>query len=237
MGYIFTGQGGTTARSGRFTSADTIIPEDIQGTQAWDRYAGMNNNPILYNDPSGHHVVPPREPQKTYPPSFGGYQIQATVAIGMPADAHRPVSGEKVSPLLFYGLALVVDDYGGVQIYGLTRAIEFNPILEQSPAELANPTDLLAFGATLAVGSIDGEGFTLEGTEAYEGYASDTVLGFEFLSVDWYEAVDPVTGMPDPEYMTGWDIGYSWGAPLSVGKVTTRAHPLTKRFGPTINPE
>jgi RHS repeat-associated protein len=38
----------------RFTQADTIIPESTQGTQAWDRYAGMNNNPIRYNDPSGH---------------------------------------------------------------------------------------------------------------------------------------------------------------------------------------
>jgi hypothetical protein len=24
--------------------------------QAWDRYAGMNNNPVRYNDPSGHNV-------------------------------------------------------------------------------------------------------------------------------------------------------------------------------------
>jgi RHS repeat-associated protein len=39
---------------GRFTQADTIIPESTQGTQAWDRYAGMNNNPVRYNDPSGH---------------------------------------------------------------------------------------------------------------------------------------------------------------------------------------
>ena len=39
---------------GRFTQADTIIPEETQGTQAWDRYAGMNNNPVKYNDPTGH---------------------------------------------------------------------------------------------------------------------------------------------------------------------------------------
>jgi len=39
---------------GRFVQADTIIPEQTQGTQAWDRYAGMNNNPVRYNDPTGH---------------------------------------------------------------------------------------------------------------------------------------------------------------------------------------
>ena len=36
---------------GRFTQADTIIPEGVQG---YDRYAYTNNNPINYVDPSGH---------------------------------------------------------------------------------------------------------------------------------------------------------------------------------------
>jgi|GEM_PF-1068994 len=39
---------------GRFAQADSIIPEAVQGTQAWDRYAYVNNNPIKYNDPTGH---------------------------------------------------------------------------------------------------------------------------------------------------------------------------------------
>ncbi|HEX5838020.1 MAG TPA: RHS repeat-associated core domain-containing protein [Anaerolineales bacterium] len=38
---------------GRFTSADTIVPQG-QGVQAWDRYAYVNNNPLNYTDPSGH---------------------------------------------------------------------------------------------------------------------------------------------------------------------------------------
>jgi RHS repeat-associated protein len=41
---------------GRFVSPDTIIPEASQGIQAWDRYAGMNNNPVRWNDPTGHDV-------------------------------------------------------------------------------------------------------------------------------------------------------------------------------------
>jgi hypothetical protein len=39
---------------GRFAQPDTIIPEQSQGVQAWDRYAYVNNNPIRYTDPSGH---------------------------------------------------------------------------------------------------------------------------------------------------------------------------------------
>ncbi len=38
----------------RFAQADTIVPLSSQGVQAWDRYAGMNNNPVKYTDPSGH---------------------------------------------------------------------------------------------------------------------------------------------------------------------------------------
>jgi hypothetical protein len=41
---------------GRFVQADTLIPESTQGTQAWDRYAFVNNNPVRYNDPTGHRV-------------------------------------------------------------------------------------------------------------------------------------------------------------------------------------
>jgi hypothetical protein len=40
---------------GRFTSADSIIPES-QGVQAYDRYAYVNNNPVKYNDPTGHFL-------------------------------------------------------------------------------------------------------------------------------------------------------------------------------------
>jgi RHS repeat-associated protein len=41
---------------GRFTSPDTIVPTGTQGTQAWDRYAFVNNNPVRYNDPTGHMI-------------------------------------------------------------------------------------------------------------------------------------------------------------------------------------
>ncbi|RJP48658.1 MAG: hypothetical protein C4583_13840 [Anaerolineaceae bacterium] len=42
---------------GRFLSPDTIVPTSTQGTQAWDRYAFVNNNPVRYTDPTGHRVT------------------------------------------------------------------------------------------------------------------------------------------------------------------------------------
>jgi RHS repeat-associated protein len=39
---------------GRFAQADTLIPS--AAPLAWDRYAGMMNNPVRYRDPSGHWV-------------------------------------------------------------------------------------------------------------------------------------------------------------------------------------
>jgi RHS repeat-associated protein len=38
---------------GRFAQADTIIPT-MGFSIAWDRYAGMTNNPIRFSDPTGH---------------------------------------------------------------------------------------------------------------------------------------------------------------------------------------
>ena len=40
---------------GRFVQADSIVPEP-GSPQSWDRYAYVNNNPVRYNDPSGHDV-------------------------------------------------------------------------------------------------------------------------------------------------------------------------------------
>jgi hypothetical protein len=36
--------------------ADTIVPLQVQGTQAFDRYAYVNNNPLRFTDPSGNRA-------------------------------------------------------------------------------------------------------------------------------------------------------------------------------------
>jgi hypothetical protein len=34
-----------------------MVPEAVQGVQAWDRFAYVNNSPVNFNDPSGHCLV------------------------------------------------------------------------------------------------------------------------------------------------------------------------------------
>jgi RHS repeat-associated protein len=46
---------------GRFIQPDTIVPS-AQGTQAFDRYAYVNNNPLRYTDPSGRWMCDMYEP-------------------------------------------------------------------------------------------------------------------------------------------------------------------------------
>jgi hypothetical protein len=38
----------------RFVQPDSIVPVASQGVQAYDRYCYVSNNPVRYNDPSGH---------------------------------------------------------------------------------------------------------------------------------------------------------------------------------------
>jgi RHS repeat-associated protein len=66
---------------GRFLSPDTIIPEQSQGVQAWDRYAYVNNAPTRFTDPSGHLPIDDEcgyqgqdcgSPLPTYPITISG---------------------------------------------------------------------------------------------------------------------------------------------------------------------
>jgi RHS repeat-associated protein len=42
-----------SAALGRFIQPDSIVP-DLTDTQAWNRFSYVNNNPVKYNDPTGH---------------------------------------------------------------------------------------------------------------------------------------------------------------------------------------
>jgi hypothetical protein len=43
------------------------VPVGVQGVQAWDRYAYVNNNPARFNDPSGHCIDPDNCPSVKNP--------------------------------------------------------------------------------------------------------------------------------------------------------------------------
>jgi RHS repeat-associated protein len=46
VGLLFYGARWYDPYLNRWTQPDTIVPEASQGTQAWDRYAYVNNNPV-----------------------------------------------------------------------------------------------------------------------------------------------------------------------------------------------
>jgi len=62
------------AASGRFLSSDTIVPEP-GNPQSLNRYSYVNNNPLRYNDPTGHcqaDMYGPRGCLGPYPDDGGG---------------------------------------------------------------------------------------------------------------------------------------------------------------------
>ena len=68
---------------GRFAQADTLIPEASQGTQAWDRYAAMNNNPIRYFDPTGHKACDGKDDTKceSIESAFKDWEVMLLAAV------------------------------------------------------------------------------------------------------------------------------------------------------------
>jgi RHS repeat-associated protein len=71
----------------RFTQADTVEPDGVQG---YDRYAYVNNNPVRYNDPTGHS-----------PWDTGYWSISLTVSL---SNSIPSGIGAQYSPLVSSGL-------------------------------------------------------------------------------------------------------------------------------------
>lgn len=134
---------------GRFTQPDTIVPVASQGTQAWDRYAYANNNPLRYSDPSGHCI-------------FG---IDTIVCVA--------VAGAALVAAVGYG-AQVYNNYQNGNSDPWTKNISAEPIIGGAllgagavifaPAAIAAGGDVLA-GAGLLTGStaLFGGGMSLYG--------------------------------------------------------------------------
>lgn len=68
---------------GRFMQADTIVPSH-QGTQGFDRYAYVNNNPVNGTDPTVHCFVDPRDPYVDYECHSLALQISKAESQGSP---------------------------------------------------------------------------------------------------------------------------------------------------------
>jgi RHS repeat-associated protein len=111
---------------GRFIQPDSIVPTSTQGVQAWDRYAFVNNNPVTYNDPSGHAIPVPTilwwPSNFNIPVSYGWDVVAKTAAdlLGGVLPVHFESDGN-------YGGAIVGDTYAqafdkGSTAFGLPLA-------------------------------------------------------------------------------------------------------------------
>jgi RHS repeat-associated protein len=130
-GLMFYGARWYDSQLGRFLSADSVIP-GAGNPQAWDRYAGMMNNPLKYTDPSGHETCDSDGQCGEYRPtnsdinkfsimyglSFSGkwrtdYMIAimiAAITIGSKmAEAINGAVGSDVFRSVFGGLTLYLD--------------------------------------------------------------------------------------------------------------------------------
>ncbi len=232
---------------GRFIQPDSIVPDPYNHLDG-DRYSYVRNNPVRYADPTGHMVACDRDDWAcqthwSYPPipvnndpyTFTQEELTAitpdgrknsfVIAIGIPSNLRARHRDEmKIPTVLHWGLSIVYDRTGGVQLYSETLAIDFKPRLELLSGEQANPSELFGAGFSVTKGLIWKEEFN---TKDYYGEAVVWGGGFDILTADYYESFPNKT-------LKGFDIGLSAGSPVSGWRISTFAHPITKRFDITF---
>jgi len=236
IGLYFYGARWWDPALGRFTSADTIIPEASQGVQAWDRYAGMNNNAVRYNDPSGHcidegdappgatrnNICPKPDPIKSIinKTRLGGEQYQAVFSIAFPFDdPNHEDSLLSGTNFVTFGLSLVVNHRTGeVGLFLITRdsgIIKGNDgrwRRDPGPAEQKIGESMMTpgGGVTFSKGYMGGEKFS-EGLEsAYRGSSISVEVSGSLLAGDGWAGIDDEG---DFSGVGGVDLGVGFGTP------------------------
>jgi RHS repeat-associated protein len=113
---------------------DTLIPQN-QGTQAWDRYAYVNNSPVNYNDPPGHRLV-------LCTAAIGGAigtivgavgYTAYTVATGTEFNTGQLLWRQEAARLLEHSLELVFGLLKGCQLQRQQQPRLLAPVLQQLP--------------------------------------------------------------------------------------------------------
>ena len=151
------------AALGRFIQADTIVPFESLGVQAYDRYAYTNNNPIRYVDPTGHTVAEDTEGgcglpnciislDPPFDPSIGGNNESSKEEEKASETSEKRPS---LVVLIAIGLpltgAIVLTELG---LTGAEIAIGAATIAQPELTLLTLPLELILMSASLAVGDL-----------------------------------------------------------------------------------
>ena len=141
------------ASLGRFTQPDSLlVPTGTQGTQAWDRYAFVNNNPVRYNDPTGHKIEDEEEEDRNS-------EEECTLCINYtlrPEDAEKLIADLDAILEILTAIDLAqlgIDAFTGVNSL---LAIAGGGIQFMSPAFIAMATGVTAGSAAAASATIWG---------------------------------------------------------------------------------
>ena len=166
-----------------------------------------------------------------FPPAGNQIQFSAMAGITLPAQGYDQ---QPATVGLFYYSFSIVSDYNGqFQFYLSTKDQTYIPGSSGSgggyisgPAEQYSPSSAYGLGLTASWGMIDGIAFREQGTQAYAGPFINHFLGVGDGSADVYYAYDKTSGRAAPEQVSGVDVGYSIGIPVSMGTIATNSSPL-----------
>ncbi len=144
---------------GRFISADTIVPQP-GSSQAYDRYAYTNNNPINFNDPSGNYACADFDDNGKCIP-----EIKSKVAGPLPSS---PVTSNN-TPTATNGVNTPVP-YLGLNSFPFSKDINAWPTITPSPTS--------SYGNLSGSGSLND--YFAMGTFFEEGHAGARGYGIKY---------------------------------------------------------
>jgi hypothetical protein len=170
---------------GRFAQADTVIPTETQGTQAWDRYAYVNNNPIINQDPSGHWL------ESALDIGFLLYDIGDIAVNGLNWENGLSLVADAA------GLALPVATGGGLAVRALMHADDAIKVVNTTDgiADTATTLDKIINTANTTENLADGLN-TVENAETAVSFGPN-LFGSDTKTRAGFDVIKPKLGFVD----------------------------------------
>jgi len=166
-----------------FAQPDSLIPEQSQGVQGLDRYGYVNNNPLVYTDPSGHFAWLP-------------VIVAAGAVIGAVVNYSAQVYSNYQSNGGNLGAALTTNiDLAAIGKSALAGAAVGLTVAVAAPVAIAAAGDVLA-GTGLLLGSTELFGAGMA------AYGAATAVENALLGVSTEVAASETTALAkyDPEF-------------------------------------